>query len=449
MNHSSSYLEAFETTPVLKKGGLTLKGLSRSTRQSVHLILLCDTSGSMEQENKLNSVKRSLNLLLTLLNEDDRLSLVTFADNSKIVLSQAIPSPSERQAIQYRVDSLEPDGSTNMSAGLLNARSLAEPVSSGRKQGILLLTDGHANIGVTSLEGLVDIVKRIQSEFPGTSLTSVAYGIDHNAELLTELGKTGGGAYNVVKNLEDVATVFGDILGGLASVSVQGVEVQLPPDSEPYTSFPCQKDAAGMTTIYVGDIYADSEITVLFKNHPSKGPIRIKGTDMRTLDRIDTVVEPSPFVPGVPPPLSIRLAELRQRTADSIKKVANQKGDQIVAEIDALLDEIKKDTEISTHPLKDMLVEDLERARKMAKSRNRDQNDTIEMFQHSAFLGMSRGMRTHTRPVPTTPVPSLQRSPNAFLSPFANQVQAQIATAMRTMSQRPDEENVHEENDSQ
>jgi hypothetical protein len=35
-----------------------------------------------------------------------------------------------------------------MSAGLLETRDLIEPASSGRKQGILLLTDGHANIGV-------------------------------------------------------------------------------------------------------------------------------------------------------------------------------------------------------------------------------------------------------------------------------------------------------------
>lgn len=447
MNISSTYIESCENTNDIKKGGLVLKGLSRTTRQPVHMILLCDTSGSMEQENKLSSVKRSLNLLLTLLSSDDRISLVTFSDNAKIILSRVTPSPEERQAIHYRVDTLNPDGSTNMSAALLEVRNLVENTDSGRKQGVILLTDGHANIGQTNTEKLVELVKFLQDQFQGLSLTTVAYGVDHNAELLTELAKTGGGAYNVVKNLEDVATVFGDILGGLASVSVQGVQIQLPPGAEPNTSYPYSKDAAGMTTIYVGDIYADSEISILFKNHPSKGPIRVKATDMRTLDMIDTIVEPTAYVAGVSLPLAIRMAELRQRTADIIKKVGVERGSMITSEIQALLTEIQADVDIVNHPLKAMLVEDLERAKTLAQSNRLTQHDTIEMAQHSAFLSMARGMRTHTRQVPSTP---LQRSPNAnaFLSPFANQVQTQIATAMRTMSQRP-EDNPQEENDSQ
>ena len=446
MNVSSNYLESCVDSSI-KKAGLILKGLSRNTRQPVHLILLCDTSGSMEMENKLNSVKRSLTLLLTLLNEEDRISLVTFADNSKIILSRATPSPSEHQAIQYRVDNLIPDGSTNLSAGLLDTRSLVEAESSGRKQGIIVLTDGHANIGVTQPEGLLDIVKRVQNDFPGLSLTTVAYGVDHNTELLTQLAKAGGGAYNVVKDLEDVATVFGDILGGLASVSVQGVQIELPPGADANTSFRCETDAAGMTTIYVGDIYAESEIIILFKNHPSKGPIRIKGTDMRTLDRIDMIVEPSPYVEGVRPPIAIRMAEFRQRTANLIKKVANHQRPEMLNDIKSLLDEIQADTEIANHPLKAMLVEDLEKAKNMIENNRADRYDTVEMCQHSAFLSMARGLRSNTRPVPhSTPI---HRSPNAnaFVSPFANQVQTQIATAMRTMSQRPDEDDVEKQDE--
>jgi hypothetical protein len=71
----------------------------------------------------------------------------------------------------------------------------------------------------------------------------------------------------------------------------------------------------------------------------------------------------------------------------------------------------------------------------------RDLHTTTEMIQHSAFLGMSRGLRSHTRNVPQTP--GLQRSPpagaTAFLSPFATQAQTQFATVMRTASQRPEE----------
>ncbi len=451
MNFEATYVESCDTTNQNKKAGLILKGLSRNTRQPVHMMLLCDTSGSMEEQNKLGSVKKSVNLLLSLLSPDDRISLVTFADNAKIVLSRATPRNEDRQAIQYRVESLKPDGSTNLSAGLLEVRNLVEGEDSGRKQGVIVLTDGHANVGVTQEGGLLNIIKQIQSEHAGLTFTCVAYGVDHNAELLTQMAKVGGGAYNVVKNLEDVATVFGDILGGLVSVSAQGVQVQLPPGAVADTSYPCDTDAAGVTTIYVGDIYADAEIVILFQNHPSKGPVRIKGTDMSNLNRIDEIVEPTAYTTGQKIPLAIHIAKLRQRTADLIQQAVKSYSSAVKAQIEGLITEIQMDETIQDHPLKPMLLEDLQEAIKVVNQRgSANAHQTVELLQHSAFISMTRGLRSHTRPVPPTSPRSaspLHRSPNAFLSPFATRAQTQYATVMRTMSHRPEDE--EENKDSQ
>lgn len=442
MNFQANYTEAYDAPSQLIEGGLIVKAGSRSTRQPVHMILLCDTSGSMEENKKLESVKRSVTLLLSLLSSEDRLSLITFADHSKIVLSRATPSPTERQAIQYRIDSMSPDGSTNLSAGLLNVRSLVESPDSGRKQGLIVLTDGYANIGVVKEEGLVEIARRIQSESPGLTLTCVAYGVDHNSELLTSLAKVGGGAYNVVKDLEDVATVFGDILGGLVSVSAQGVEIQLPPGAIADTAYRCETDPSGVTTVMVGDVYADSEITILFKNNPSKGPLRVKGTDMASLNTFDEVIEPTPYSPTTEIPGAIRITKLRQETAKILKKASSGQAVPI-DEIDRLIERIQADDAIRDHSLKPMLIEDLEEAKKMVTRKDyRDQNTTVEMAQHSAFLAMSRGLRSHTRNVP------LQRSPAAnFLSPFASNTQARYAAVMRTASQRAEEDEIDTQNE--
>jgi Mg-chelatase subunit ChlD len=433
MNFQATYIEQCSDT-TNKKCGIQIKAGSRSTRQPVHMILACDTSGSMDEDNRLNSVKRSVTLLLSLLGPEDRLSLVTFADTSKTVMSRVIPSAEDRQAIQYRIDSLNADGSTNLSSALLDARTLVEPASSGRKQGLIVLTDGYANVGVIKEEGLVEIVGRILSESPGLTLTCVAYGVNHNSELMTSLAQTGGGAYNVVKNLEDVATVFGDILGGLVSVAAQGVQIQLPPGAEADTSYRCEKDSAGVTTVYIGDVYADSEITVLLHSNPSKGPLRVKGTDMATLNMIDETVEPTAFSTDNPLVKTIRITELRQRTAEVLKSVANSTG--TVQEIDALIASIEQDEAILDHPLKPLLLEDLQEAKKVATAKApRDLHTTTQMMQHSAYLGMSRGLRSNTRNVPQNP----------SISPFATRAQTQYASVMRTASQRPeDEENPDE-----
>jgi Mg-chelatase subunit ChlD len=469
MDCSSFYTQIQEDASVLRNGGLILKGRTRNTRQPVHMILLVDTSGSMEMEDKLPSVKKSIQLLLELLSPDDRLSLVTFSDDSKTFLNRVVPTNEERQAILYRVSNLRPDGSTNMSAGLLEIRSLLESESSGRKQGVLLLTDGHANIGVHSEQGLLEILQRIQTEKPGLSLTTVAYGSDHNAEMLTNMAKAGGGAYNVVKNLEDVATVFGDILGGLVSVSAQKVEVQLPPGAEAQTSFRCLKDAAGLTTVYVGDLYADAEITILFKCAPSLGPLRIKGTDMTTLDPIDIISEPTLLTDIQNIPVSLIMADYRQKVVDLLAKFRSGTGAGFMrSDAESLLKQIQDDDRVRDHPLKPILVEDIQQALTLSQRGRITQMETVEMAQHSAYLGMSRGLRTVTSQVPPagprsrirrqvaapslapddeddirpgSPPPLPPAAPlGAVASPFANRYQTQFASVMRTMSSQPQED---------
>lgn len=472
MDCSSFYTQVQDDATLARNGGIILKGQTRNSRQPVHMMLAVDTSGSMELQDKLPSVKRSIQLMLSLLSPEDRLSLVTFADDSKAFLNRAIPTPEERQAIQYRVNNLNADGSTNMSAGLLEVRSLVEPPSSGRKQGLVLLTDGHANVGVHSEQGLIDILQRIQSESPGLSLTTVAYGVDHNAEMLTNLAKAGGGAYNVVSNLEDVATVFGDILGGLVSVSAQKVELQLPPGATAMTSYRTVTEPSGMTTVYVGDLYADAEVTILFKSSPSLGPIRVKGTDMTTLNPIDVVVEPQLLTSAAAMPVTLIMAEYRQKVVAILADLRGVPNISAVrADAETLLKQIQDDDRVRDHPLKPMLIEDLQQAIQLAQRGHLTQTETIDMAQHSAYLGMARGLRSMTSHVPPAPAPrraragalrrqmavgSLASDPGdsrppsppmpapalapTMTSPFANRIQTQIATVMRSMSsQQPDE----------
>jgi Mg-chelatase subunit ChlD len=478
MNYSSFFTQIQDDATLARNGGIILKGKTRNERQPVHMTLLVDTSGSMESEDKLFSVKRSIQLLLDLLSPEDRLSLVTFSDDSKTFLSRAIPTPEQRQAILYRINKLSPEGSTNMSAGLLEARALVEPPSSGRKQGLILLTDGHANSGVYSEQGLIEILQRIQSESAGLSLTTVAYGVDHNAEMLTNMAKAGGGAYNVVTNLEDVATVFGDILGGLVSVSAQKVEVQLPPGSTATTSYRTELNSDGLTTVYVGDLYADGEVTILFKSAPSQGPLRVKGTDMSTLDPIDILTEPCLLTNLQEIPVSLIMAEYRQKVVALLQKLRSSFSSSAMREeSEALLKQLQEDDRVKDHPLKAVLLDDIQKTLELSHRDHMTQQETIEMAQHSAYIGMGRGLRsitTHVPPVTPPPrsratgAPRLRRqvalgsmtpedpdvisrpsSPHLppgvvpmMTSPFANRFQTQIATAMRTMSSQPHEDEV-------
>jgi hypothetical protein len=451
-----------------QKGGILLKGRSRSTRQPVHMMMLVDTSGSMDDANKLESVKRSLQSMLVLLSDQDRLSLVTFDDSSKVVLNRQTTTASDREATSYRISSLHTNGSTNMSSGLLEIREAVEDAASGRKQGILLLTDGLANMGVQDTPGLVAIVRRILQEKPGASISTVGYGADHNTDLLTEIAKEGGGAYNVVKSLEDVASTFGDVLGGLMSISVQRATLEFPPGYKVSSSYPTVTEPSGLTRVNIGDIYSDTEITVLFEGEPSMGPIRVLGTDMMSLDSIDELSVPDVITEDENFLVCFIVAQFRREVSELLKTMRTSTG--ITAQqISDLMQRIRETVRIRLHPIVPFLLEDLEQALTIrAGNRMMSQEEATELAQHSAYIGMSRGLRTTTSQVPPPrlgirrqnalgislapsyandqedsqmdPMDNLTVEPpppGLFTSPTANRVQREMLGVMRTMSMQP------------
>ena len=456
-----------------RKGGILLKGRSRSSRQPVHMMMLVDTSGSMDEASKLESVKRSLQVMLVLLSDQDRLSLVTFDDTSKVILNRCTPTASDREAISYRISSLHTNGSTNMSSGLLEMREMVEEAASGRKQGMLLLTDGLANMGVMDTPGLVAIVRRILEEKPGVSISTVGYGADHNTDLLTEVAKEGGGAYNVVKNLEDVASTFGDVLGGLMSISVQRATLEFPPGYKVYSSYPTTVEASGLTRVSIGDIYSDTEITVLFEGDPTMGPIRVMGTNMMTLDTIDELSAPEVVTDEETFLTCFIVAQFRREVSELLKSMRSTRSTTSAQQINDLMQRIRETVRIRDHPIVPFLLEDLQQALSIrTENRMMSQEEATEMAQHSAYIGMSRGLRTTTGQAPPPPLQGLRRQralgaslapsfsshneensqvpttpplrglttepPALFTSPTANAVQRQMLGVMRTMSQHPE-----------
>jgi uncharacterized protein YegL len=427
MDISAYVLSNDETS---SKGGILLKGLNRTTRQSVHIIMLVDTSGSMEDNGKLESVKKSLRFMLSLLSSDDRLSLITFDNDATLILDKVVPDAANLDATLYKIDMLHVNGSTNMSAGLLEARSVIEAVDSGRKQGIILLTDGHANVGSSTPDAIVSIIQRILTDNRDVSISTTGYGSDHNADLLMQVAREGGGAYNVVSNLEDVASTFGDILGGLVSVSAQRVQVKFPAAYTVKTSYPTQISGHD-TVVNVGDVYAETEITILFDMAGSAEAVQILGTNMMTLNPIDTTLVPQ-IVSLEAYPLAFTVGELKMEVSNMLKAVRSLT--VTIGMIDALRDKIVD----IVHPIVPFLLADLDQAKLIVRRGRMTQEDAVDLTQHSAYIGTSRGMRSMTSPqrqarfsneIENDPV-----APRQMLSPMANAAQRSMTGAMRSLT---------------
>ena len=240
---------------------LRIKAPSIKERVPVHIVATIDTSGSMNEKNKLNNVKKTLTAVLDILMPTDLFSLVVFSNSSRILISKELMTIENKYKAQTMIDSMVADYSTNLSAGILNAfKCIGDDLK--YKTSILLLTDGEANRGITIPFAIMDMI----GNHIRTTIHTVGYGFDHNSELMNMISQEYSGTYSAVDNLEDVAACIGTIFGNIACCVAQNISVESSDMSFMVSGYPTMKDG-----IHIGDITAEADIGILVtKNENTK-----------------------------------------------------------------------------------------------------------------------------------------------------------------------------------
>lgn len=238
-------------------------------RPAVDLMLVVDTSGSMGGA-KLDLVRRTIEFVVSQLRPRDRLALVTFGSEVHLEHGFLAMDKAGRAQATARARALRAGSCTNLSGGLLQGLQLLRerrtqaPVSS-----VFLLTDGLANRGITSSQGIVDAAASVITE--GVQVYSFGYGSYHSSEMLTALaGITPGGMYTFVETDEAVPGAFGEALGGLLSVVAQNLTVTLTPVNDatsatPMTNYRVAAGAGDAKVIHFGDLQSEEERDVVVR----------------------------------------------------------------------------------------------------------------------------------------------------------------------------------------
>ncbi len=402
------------SSAMLRRIAITIKGAESTARQPVHIIFVIDTSDSMNDSgsqtseiSKLEQVKKSIEFLLPLLTPSDFVSMISFGDTSSVQCQGVAVTDEGRSQIQTILRKLHTDGCTNMSAGLLDIHEVIEETNlESMKQGVLLLTDGHANVGISNVAGLSSIVQQLMNRNPSLTFSTIGYGQDHNAELMRTMAVTGSGSYNVVYNLEGIATTFGDVLGGLTTVVAQNVSIQLPYGTVVHSGY-MTSNTSSHVTVKVGDVYAENEIIILC-DISSDNTILVKGVDMRSLERLNI----SPIIADAPDetPQNIQLAYYRYKVSGILNQAANEHmmTDSLKLETQNLLNELRS-VSYASDVLVQMMIDDLEQLIRVRHV------NTTNVAQHSAFLSLGRGLRSEN-PDEDPFGPVLSARP-AFMSP--------------------------------
>ena len=215
----------WNTAHRLVRIGLKAKEIPTGQLPASNLVFLIDVSGSMWGANRLDLVKSSLKLLVNNLRNKDKVAIVTYAGSAGVKLEAT--SGGDKQKIREAIDELTAGGSTAGGAGIHLAYQIAKKnfISDGNNR-IILCSDGDFNVGVSSAEGLEQLIEKERKS--GVHLTVLGYGMgNYKDKKIQVLAEKGNGNHAYIDNLQEANRVLVGEFGATLHTVAKDVKLQV------------------------------------------------------------------------------------------------------------------------------------------------------------------------------------------------------------------------------
>ena len=242
---------------------------------AANLVFLIDTSGSMDEPDKLPLLKASLKQLVTQLRRQDRVAIVTYAGSAGV----ALPStPGDRHAtIDAAIDGLGAYGSTNGGAGIDLAYAQAEQgFIEGGVNRVILATDGDFNVGTVREDALKTKIEDHRKS--GIALTTLGFGQgNYDDAMAVMLADAGNGSHHYIDSLQEGRRVLVDEMSATLLTIAKDVKVQVefnPAQVKEYRLIGYEKRVLAREdfnndAVDSGDIGAGANVTALYEITPA------------------------------------------------------------------------------------------------------------------------------------------------------------------------------------
>ncbi|MEY2807610.1 MAG: hypothetical protein RIR65_2027, partial [Planctomycetota bacterium] len=201
------------------------KDLAPFERKPLRLTFVVDVSGSMREQNRLETVKDSLRLLVAQLEPGDRVAIVKYSTEASLVAPMA--SVSDKVGFETAIQSLAPNGGTNSNAGLQLGYAVAvEALDPACVNRVVFLSDGVANQGVVDPREIARGLAPLKEK--GILLNTIGVGMDnHNDALLEQLADTCDGVCTYVDTPKEARRALVDNFTGMFQPVGRDAKVQV------------------------------------------------------------------------------------------------------------------------------------------------------------------------------------------------------------------------------